>query len=69
MLTHDVLESQTTLELPAREMLFFNTNWAAVFANQQAYNSSTQINAVGIGQANASSQTNLQTQIVSVNQN
>jgi hypothetical protein len=69
MLTHDVLETQTALELPAREMMFFNFNWANVYANQQAQNSSTQINAVGIGQANASSQANYQTQIVSVNQN
>ena len=49
-------------------MLFFNFNWANVYANQQAQNSSTQINAIGIGQANASSQTNLQSQLVVVNQ-
>jgi hypothetical protein len=68
MLNHDVLESQTTLELPAREMMFFNINFANVYANQTAYNGSTQINALGIGQANLSSQSNAQLQVVTVNQ-
>jgi hypothetical protein len=59
MLTHDVLESQATIELPAREMLGFN--FAAIFANQQSANINTQVNAVGVGQANLASQTSYNT--------
>jgi hypothetical protein len=60
MLTHDVLETQMTLELPAREMLaFFNFSW--IVANQQAANYNTQVNAGGIGQANFSTQSNANT--------
>jgi hypothetical protein len=65
MLTHDVLETQTALELPAREMLAF-ANFLWLYSNQQAQNNSTQINAVGVGQANLSAQSN--TQIVAVSQ-
>jgi hypothetical protein len=54
MLTHDVLETQATIELPAREMMGWN--FSAIFANQTAVNYNTQVNAVGVGQANLSSQ-------------
>ncbi len=58
MLTKDVLDSQVTVELPARELMaVFNFN--LIFANQQAANYSTQVNALGIGQANVSEQVNV----------
>jgi hypothetical protein len=55
MLTKTTLDAQTTVELPAREMLaFFNFNF--IGANQAAGNSNTQLNLVGLFQVNASSQ-------------
>jgi hypothetical protein len=68
MITKTVLDAQTTIELPAREMLFFNWNTAFVGANQQAANSSTQLNVIGALQLNASGQTNVQGQAVAVSQ-
>ena len=52
-----VLETQTVVELPAREMLAF-LNWNLIVANQGAANSNTQLNVLGIGQANLSAQSN-----------
>jgi hypothetical protein len=68
MLTKTVLDAQTTIELPAREMLFFNWNTAYVGANQQAANNSAQLNVIGALQLNLSGQANGQAQGVSVNQ-
>ncbi len=57
MLTKTTLDAQTTVELPAREMLaFFNFN--LINATQLAGNQSTQVNMLGIGQANVSGQSN-----------
>lgn len=53
-MTKTLLDAQTTVELPTREMLGFN--FAAVFASQQAGNSNTQLNLVGLLQVNAAEQ-------------
>jgi hypothetical protein len=53
-MTKTLLDAQTTVELPTREMLGFN--FAAVFANQQSANQNTQLNLVGLFQLNAASQ-------------
>jgi len=53
MLTKDLLDAQTAVELPAREMLAF-FNWANVYTQQT--NASAQLGLVNIsaGQANVS---------------
>ncbi len=62
-MTKTLLDAQTTLELPAREMLaFFNFN--AIFANQQAVNQNGQLNVLGAFQANGSAQGNANTIVV-----
>jgi hypothetical protein len=66
MLTKDVLDTQTAIELPAREMLAF-WNFNLIFANQQAVNYNTQVNAGGAGQVNYSTQS--ATNLIWVNQN
>lgn len=63
MLSKTLLETQTTVELPAREMLAF-FNFAAILANQQAANQSTQLNLIGALQANVSGQANANTIVV-----
>lgn len=60
MLAKTLLDAQTTVELPAREMLGV-FNWAIVGANQGAGNSNTQLNLVGLFQLNASGQANANT--------
>jgi hypothetical protein len=55
MLTHEILESQTIVELPAREMLsLYSFNYASVCVRQT--NANLQIGAVNIngGQVNNS---------------
>jgi hypothetical protein len=64
MITKTVLDAQTTIELPAREMLAF-LNWAVIGTNQQAQNNSTQLNVIGAFQLNASGQSNAQGVLVS----
>jgi hypothetical protein len=68
MITKTVLDAQTALELPTREMMFFNFNWANVGANQQAANSNAQLNVIGALQLNLNGQSNTQGQAVVVNQ-
>jgi hypothetical protein len=53
MLTHDTLDTQAVIELPAREMLAF-FNWANVVTQQANYN--LQVGAVNVngGQLNQS---------------
>jgi hypothetical protein len=53
-MTKTLLDAQMTVELPAREMMGWN--FSAIFANQQAGNSNTQLNVVGLFQLNASEQ-------------
>jgi hypothetical protein len=62
-MTKTLLDAQTTVELPAREMLAF-FNWSVIGANQQAGNQSTQLNLLGLFQANGSAQGNANTIVV-----
>jgi hypothetical protein len=57
MLSKTVLETQTVVELPAREMLAWS-NVAVVGATQLAGNGNTQLNLLGLFQLNAASQSN-----------
>jgi hypothetical protein len=57
MLSKSLLDAQTTVELPAREMLGV-FNFAIIGANQQAGNLNTQVNAVGALQLNLVGQSN-----------
>jgi hypothetical protein len=58
-----LLDAQTTVELPAREMLAF-FNFSTIFANQQAANVNTQANVLGAFQLNGSAQGNANTIVV-----
>lgn len=52
MTTYTITELDTQVELlPARETLWFDTNWAAVYAS----NSSLALNAANLGYSSASS--------------
>ncbi len=62
-MTKSLLDAQTTLELPAREMLAF-FNWNVIGANQQAGNQNQQLNLVGLFQLNGSAQGNANTIVV-----
>ncbi len=53
MLTHDVLETQTAIELPAREMLAF-FNWANVTTVQSNVNLQAGLLNINGGQLNQS---------------
>jgi hypothetical protein len=53
MLTKDVLEAQTTVELPAREMLAF-FNFANVYTGQTNASAQLGLLNISVGQANSS---------------
>jgi hypothetical protein len=54
MLSHEIRETQSAIELPAREMLAA-FNWASVYTRQTNFNAQLGLLNINVGQANVSS--------------